>query len=919
MSPQREPQVRWFQNPIHNQRLYLFFSLFTFALITTFLTFLKVHERQDPLENHGGRQSSYWEQFQYPVYKATKLGTVNNWETTYNVNLVGLANNAYGKNEGKLVMSAITETEGRFHLRIGADGDQYDSTRDNPSLSSEFKNPTYTREDGKVRYGYEIEELPFKVNVKRIPNGEEELEEDPFFVLSEHPSNGFYYTKEFIQFSVPLGQNERVYGLNNLEIDRNVDSDVVFWNTATESGEKFTHPFYMAIDQATGKSYGVLLHNSNAIHVIVEKTGYITYRLLGGLINLYIFPGPTPREVIQDYHMLIGRSHMPNYWSYGMHYTMDNWGSTQKIQEEFDSLYDEKIGIDGIWVTDEYTKDSAMFSLNESFADMKALSSHLHNKETYLYLGMEPVVATNLQNPSDLYKQAEDSRVFMKKSSHSIFNAHSDSGFSSYIDNVHLNATTFWEVQINQFHQISGFDGLVIKNSGPKASCSAPDSQENQSDTKCLSGKIPNKNHLPYIPDAYLQLVQDSFPLSMKHYGKSTSTIKNFNNIETAIVVSHISTSLSTPGVANNTHRPMIFADGYYVGGGHNSFYYDPETSGNIETNIRKSLMHHLAGHSLAPVVACRSSGEMTVKDCFKALRATVGMDTMIYGTTTKTSRFLTELTADEKEALKRIINLRYSILVYIYSVQFSASVDQLTTPWLPVEVEWPTAKITSSSRFTQYLVDSTLMFAPILEENSFRTVTLPGLSDNSERWFDFHTGKEMISADGSDDIIATEAEQETPIYLRGGRCVTSQTVTTEHSALAMRKANLQIHCGLDSNSLAKGSIIFDSGRYVHSVSSKLYLQTGYEITQTHNGFEITLQVETDKYSFQHGEYSAFDGFKFSGILGKPLEVGERNGQKKAPFSPTCFTYDEAKKILTIHCDQANTTLGKKRTIYWEQ
>ncbi len=105
-----------------------------------------------------------------------------------------------------------------------------------------------------------------------------------------------------------------------------------------------SHPFYLDL-RTDGTAHGVFLKNSNGMDIVLEDTS-LNYRVIGGslqfkassiLINLigvldfYIFLGPSPEAVIQQYQEVIGRPHMPPYWALGFHQCRYGYNNLQEV------------------------------------------------------------------------------------------------------------------------------------------------------------------------------------------------------------------------------------------------------------------------------------------------------------------------------------------------------------------------------------------------------------------------------------------------------------------------------------------------------------------------------------------------------------------------------------------------------------
>ena len=55
--------------------------------------------------------------------------------------------------------------------------------------------------------------------------------------------------------------------------------------------------------------------------------------LLQGILDFYFFLGPEPEAVIQQYHEVIGRPHMPPYWALGFHQCRYGFHDLQEVED----------------------------------------------------------------------------------------------------------------------------------------------------------------------------------------------------------------------------------------------------------------------------------------------------------------------------------------------------------------------------------------------------------------------------------------------------------------------------------------------------------------------------------------------------------------------------------------------------------
>jgi alpha-glucosidase len=173
------------------------------------------------------------------------------------------------------------------------------------------------------------------------------------------------FEDQFVEFVTSLpedynlsGLGERIHGLrlnNNLTatiyaadvgdpIDRNIYGSHPFYLDTRyfETDSNGKRSLYKRRDNGSsgGSSYesyahGVYLRNTHGQEVLLRNES-LTWRTLGGSIDLFFFYGPTQPEVTKQYQLsAIGLPKMESYWGFGYHqcrWGYRNWTELREVR-----------------------------------------------------------------------------------------------------------------------------------------------------------------------------------------------------------------------------------------------------------------------------------------------------------------------------------------------------------------------------------------------------------------------------------------------------------------------------------------------------------------------------------------------------------------------------------------------------------
>ncbi|KNZ76301.1 Alpha-xylosidase [Termitomyces sp. J132] len=139
---------------------------------------------------------------------------------------------------------------------------------------------------------------------------------DPKSTFTKLEKGGCWFT---MQFQLPIG--EKIYGLGERFgpfIKNGQVSNMEIWDEdgGTPSEQAYKNvPFFLS---SHGYGISVLYPRLVSFEVQSKRMTRVNIAIPSTLLSMYIIQGPLPKDIIQQYTLLMGQPALPSVWSFGL-------------------------------------------------------------------------------------------------------------------------------------------------------------------------------------------------------------------------------------------------------------------------------------------------------------------------------------------------------------------------------------------------------------------------------------------------------------------------------------------------------------------------------------------------------------------------------------------------------------------------
>ncbi|KAH0559569.1 hypothetical protein GP486_003916 [Trichoglossum hirsutum] len=427
------------------------------------------------------------------------------------------------------------------------------------------------------------------------------------------------FEDQFLEFKSLLPENYNLYGLGEVIHGLRLGNNLTRTIYAADAGDPID--LYYEVDKKSGKltpyfgtssnqsktyssaSHGVYLRNAHGQEILLRPEG-ITWRTIGGSIDLYFYAGPSQAEVTKSFQLsAAGLPAMQQYWTFGFHQC--RWGYHNWTELEDVVVNHEKFGIplETIWTDIDYMELYRDFTVDHvAFpADAgRAFLRRLHDSGRHFVPIVDSAIyIPNPENASDsydVYTKGEEQKVFMTNPDGSLYIGQVWPGYTVFPDWLSANGVQWWVDSIATWHKEIPFDGIWIDMSEVSSFCVG----------SCGSGNLAsNPIHPPFALPGEPGYIPYDFPegfdttnsteAASASAASSSQAADRSGAAGSPATVSYYRPEV-TPGVRNVNYPPYVIN---HVQQGHDLAKSAVSPNATHADGTQEYDVHNLFGHQI--------------------------------------------------------------------------------------------------------------------------------------------------------------------------------------------------------------------------------------------------------------------------------------------------------------------------------
>lgn len=558
-------------------------------------------------------------------------------------------------------------------------------------------------------------------------------------------------------------------------------------------------PYFMTIRE--GSAYGIFFDNTfKSVFDMKSSEEVYSFYAEGGQLDYYVFAGPTPKAVLEQYTDITGKMPIPPKWSLGYHQSRYSYETEEEVRELVRSFKEKEIPLDAIYLDIHYMDGYRVFTFDEEkFPNPKGLIQDLKDDGIHVV----PIVDPGVKEDPEyyIYQEGIMEDRFCKYIEGNIYYGDVWPGNSAFPDFSNSDVRSWWGEK-HKFYTELGIEGIWNDMNEPAVF----------NETKTMDVKVMHENDGD--PKTHRELH------NVYGFLMGEATYEGMKKLLTG-------------------HRPFLLTRAGYAG---------VQRYASVWTGDNRSFWEHLQ----MALPMCMNLGVSGVPFCgpdvggfaHDANGQLLARWTQ-FGTFTPYFRNHSVLGSVRQEpwsfgeeyekVVKQYIQERYVWLPYLYTLFKEASMTGVPV-MRPLVLEYPNDENTFNLS-DQFMIGSNVIVAPIITPDTYhRVVYLP-----EGQWINYWTEEKLEG--GKHHLVKAELEI-LPIFIKAGAVITQGTVK---QSTEVKESELTVHFYLDENGTSTFTYYEDDGKsFAYEEGS--FFQCKFQATVVNNRFDISIHVEHDQY-----------------------------------------------------------------------